>query len=98
MSDTAITTTTTVIVGEFPLNGRDLVRAELSTFNGRQVVGLRKWYRPEEGDPRPTSKGLTVAIHHLPKLAALASEALARARADGLIEPEGGEAEPPCQG
>ena len=85
-----------VIVGAFDLNASDVVRVELGSFNGRDVIGFRKWFRSADGSVRPTSKGLTVAVRHLPNLARLANEALARARADGLIEvsPEDREAQP----
>jgi hypothetical protein len=89
-----MTDTADIIVGEFPLNSRDIVRVSIGVFNGNPVIAARKWFRPsEDGEAKPTPKGLTIALRHLPMLAALTSAALDRARADGLIEPtqsEGG--------
>jgi len=74
---------------EFALNGREVIRAEISTFNGRQIFNIRRWYRAEDGSIRPTKKGLACAIRHLPALVALLADALARARTAGLLPNNG---------
>jgi Transcriptional Coactivator p15 (PC4) len=74
---------------EFALNGREVIRAEISSFNGRQIFNVRRWCRAEDGSIRPTPKGLACAIRHLPALAALLADALARARTSGLLPNDG---------
>jgi hypothetical protein len=69
---------------EFALNGREVIRAEISASNARQIFNVRRWYRAEEGSIRPTKKGLACAVRHLPAEAALLADALARARSSGL--------------
>src|SRR5271156_2000097 len=69
---------------EFALNSREVIRAEIDEFNGRTIKNLRRWFRANDGRMRPTPKGLACAIRHLPALADLISEALLRARENGL--------------
>ena len=85
---TGATTAAPIAVGQFQLNGKDTIRAELGDFNGTTVANFRKWF-DDDGTAKPTRKGIAFAVRHLPAFAALVNDALARARADGLIE-EGG--------
>jgi Transcriptional Coactivator p15 (PC4) len=63
-------------VQEFPLNAKDSVVIALSEYNGRKTIDCRKYYRSDEGELRPTPKGLTIAVTHLPALAAAIAMAL----------------------
>jgi hypothetical protein len=69
---------------EFALNGREVIRAEVTAFNGRQIFNVRRWYRAQGGSIRPTPKGLAYAIRHLAAEAALLADTLAQARSSGL--------------
>ena len=69
---------------EFALNGREVTRAEVSAFNGRQIFNVRRWYRAQGGSIRPTLKGFACAIRHLEAAAALLADAPAPARSSGL--------------
>ena len=69
---------------EFALTGREVIRAEISAFNGRQIFNVRRWYRAQGGSIRPT-KGLAWAIRHQPAGAALFADAPAWARSSGLM-------------
>jgi hypothetical protein len=71
---------------EFRLNAREVIRAEVSEFNGRQIFNIRRWFRADDGSMRPTAKGLACAVRHLPSLATLVEGALAQARAAGLLD------------
>jgi len=81
-------TSALVVIGEETLNSRDVLRVALDEFEGRRVVDVRKFYKRQDDELRPTKKGLTVAIERLPALAALITTALDRARADGLLPAE----------
>ncbi len=41
--------------------GEDVVRVSLSEFKGRQYVNVRIYYMNEEGEWRPTRKGITLS-------------------------------------
>jgi hypothetical protein len=64
---------------EFAMIGREMICAEISTFNVWQIFNVRRWYRAEDSTIRPTPKGLACAIH-LAAEAALLADTLARAR------------------
>jgi Transcriptional Coactivator p15 (PC4) len=74
-----------VVIGEQPLNSRDVLRVAFDEYEGRRVIDARKFYKKEDGSLAPTRKGLTLSIDRLPALAELITAALARARADGLL-------------
>jgi transcriptional coactivator p15 (PC4) len=77
-----------VICGEWLRNGHDVIRVTLDTFNGREIIDLRVWFRDSAGDWRPSRSGLTLGIRPLPTLVAALTEANARARILGLVAPD----------
>lgn len=70
------------IIATLPKSASEVVKVELTEFNGHDLVGVRVWTK-DTG--RPTQKGVTVAIAMLPLLTAALVEAEAKARAVGLI-------------
>ena len=56
--------------------------APTEAYVTRRSPELMAWLRDEL---RPTPKGLTVAIYHLPEIARLASDAVQRAIVDGFL-------------
>jgi hypothetical protein len=56
------------IVYAFPKNTREEVRATLGEFGGFAVASLRVWVDRHGGAFRPTTKGLTLRVGHLPEL------------------------------
>lgn len=52
--------------------GEDLVRVSLTEFKGRQYVEIRTYYMADDGEWKPTRKGITLA----PDLMKQVSEAL----------------------
>jgi Transcriptional Coactivator p15 (PC4) len=74
-----------LVIGEETLNSRDTLRVAFDEFEGRRVIDIRKFYRRQDDELRPTKKGLTLAVERLPVLVALLSAALDRAQADGLL-------------
>lgn len=73
------------VAGEWPRNQREVLRVTLDTFNGRDVVDLRAWYRDGLGILRPTRSGLTPGVRHVRPLAAALNAALAEAERRGLV-------------
>ena len=41
--------------------GEDLVRVSLTEFKGRQYVEIRTYYMADDGEWKPTRKGITLA-------------------------------------
>lgn len=76
-----------IVIAEWPRNYRELVRVALGRFHDRFTVEIRTWWRDADGVFKPSRAGLTLAIKHLPKLAAAINKALQRAEVLGLTEP-----------
>ncbi len=58
--------------------GEDLVRVSLTEFKGRQYVEIRTYYMADDGEWKPTRKGITLA----PDLMKQVSDALNSALED----------------
>lgn len=72
------------IIRDIPKNGRETIRVELVEFEGTQLVAARVWY--VDGDElRPTRKGLSLAIKHLPALVQALQQAERNAREAGIL-------------
>ncbi len=46
------------IIAEFQKNSREIIRIRLSEYRGRELIDIRTWYTGEDGDWRPSSKGV----------------------------------------
>lgn len=78
------------VVSEWQKNGRELVRITLSEYQGRVIIDCRQWYLDKSGELKPSPKGLSLAIAHLPALASGLAAALDLARKNGKL-PESGD-------
>jgi hypothetical protein len=67
------------------------VRVDLSEYKGHPLINVRIWQTGADGIDRPTTKGIAMAVHKLPKLARALAKAETKARELGLIGDEGGE-------
>lgn len=47
------------IIQDMPRNNGDIVRIEFSEFKGQTRFNIRVWYQDEEGQYRPTKKGVS---------------------------------------
>jgi hypothetical protein len=76
-----------VVVSEFPANRHgESVRVEIRHFSGRHIIDLRRYFtNPKTGQIVPSKKGMAIAIHKLPELAAAIDKACATAIDLGLI-------------
>jgi hypothetical protein len=75
-----------LVIAEWPRNDRELVRISLGWFKSSFTIDLRTWWRDSNGILKPRRDGLTLAVKHLPKLAAGFDKALQRAKTLGLLE------------
>jgi Transcriptional Coactivator p15 (PC4) len=71
--------------GEHKINQREAVRIEISDYRGQLIFDLRRCFYPDGESPRPTKRGVALALRHLPGVAALVNQALRQARALGLL-------------
>ena len=79
-----------IVVDRFFKNRRkDVIVVSLSTYEGKNIVDVRQHFHNEQGQMKPTGKGVAMVVARLPDLAAAVTKALTKARELGLIEPEG---------
>lgn len=60
------------VLAELEKNMSEVLRVSLGEYNGRQVVDLRCWTRP---DGKPTKKGVTFGVGLLPQVISALLEA-----------------------
>ena len=78
-----------ITVAEFWANRRGVaVRVQLYQFEGIPCIDLRRYYTANDGKLRATPKGIALAVHKLPALAAAIAKAERKARELGLIKGE----------
>lgn len=71
-------------VGSFQISTREVVRADLRTKNGRELLDIRL-STFSGGMAFPTTSGLTVPVEKIPELIELAQSALKRVRKRGML-------------
>jgi hypothetical protein len=73
------------IISEWTINARERMRVRLDTYQGRDVIDLRRWFSTGGDEYRP-GRGLTISVRHLPDLANAMQRALADAIKIGLLD------------
>jgi len=56
--------------------GEDLVKVSLTEFKGKQYVEVRTYYMADDGEWKPTRKGITLSPDLMKKVNSALSEAL----------------------
>ena len=84
-----------IVIGEIPKNNREDIRVTLSNFKGHDLVGARIWFKSKDGEPRPSSKGITVNVKVLPELIGLLEQAEKKAIELGVLEQDDAQPPPP---
>src|ERR1700744_1346264 len=80
-----------LIVAEWPINRRDdSLRVSLENYQTSRLINIRKWYVDDDGQQRPTKRGIALSLAQLPRLAAALNEALRIATERGLIDSNSG--------
>ena len=72
-------------VREWPLNKRYLIRVQLTTYTGRDVIDIRVWWRDTKGNCGPTKRGVMVDVAHIFQMARALKRARRAARKPELI-------------
>lgn len=75
-----------IIVAEWRRDDNEVIRVSFDRFNGRKVIDVRAWWRDSDDKWKPGRGGLTLAIKHLPDLAAGLAKALSIAEELKLLE------------
>jgi Transcriptional Coactivator p15 (PC4) len=76
-------------VSQWEKNSREAFRVSLTEYKGKALVDCRIFYLGDDGEYKPSPKGISATLNHLPALADGICKALAIARHQGLVE--GGE-------
>jgi hypothetical protein len=84
-----------IVIGEIPKNNREDIRVTLSNFKGHDLVGARIWFKSKDGEPRPSSKGITVNVKVLPELIGLLEQAEKKAIELGVLGADDAQPPPP---
>lgn len=84
-----------IVIGEIPKNNREDIRVTLSNFKGHDLVGARIWFKSKDGEPRPSSKGITVNVKVLPELIGLLEQAEKKAVELGVLTQDDAQPPPP---
>lgn len=53
-----------------PKNSREEIRVSMDEYQGHQLVSLRVWFEADDGEMRPSKKGLAFRVDLLPQVAA----------------------------
>jgi transcriptional coactivator p15 (PC4) len=75
-----------VVIAEWRLNRGERLRVSIEEFKGSRLISIRKWFTTNGGELRPTSRGISMAVRHLPQLTAAVEDALTFASERGLVE------------
>ncbi|MCK1540651.1 transcriptional coactivator p15/PC4 family protein [Bradyrhizobium sp. 160] len=76
-----------VVVDQFWANRRhDAIITELSTYQGHNLINVRKHAMHRDGKLKPTPKGIAIKVTRLPDLAKAINKALAKAQELGLLD------------
>ncbi|WAC06343.1 MAG: transcriptional coactivator p15/PC4 family protein [Thermodesulfobacteriota bacterium] len=59
----------TEVIASFEKNSFEEVRISLTNFKGKDLIDLRVYYRPDDGEEmRPTKKGITISLEKFSEL------------------------------
>jgi len=57
------------VIASIEKNSMEEVRVSLTEFKGKELIDLRVYYQPEDGEEkRPTKKGITISPEKFPEL------------------------------
>lgn len=76
------------VIASWRRNARETIQVAIDRFQDIDTIDLRTWYTDPDGRLKPTRSGLTLALNHLPRIAAVLALALDVARERGLLPKE----------
>jgi hypothetical protein len=54
------------LIAQFEKNATEVVRVSLTEYRGRKLVDMRVYYSDDEGQYRPTKKGVSLSLDAYP--------------------------------
>lgn len=69
-----------------PKNAREEIRVELAEYNGADILNSRVWFKADDGEYRPSRKGVAFSIAALPAYLAAIEAAHAEAVRRGHLQ------------
>lgn len=72
------------IIASWTIDGRNLWRVTLDTYQGQPVFHIREWYPAGGGEYRPGPKGLTMGTRQIGRLLDASSALKAEADRQGI--------------
>lgn len=55
------------LIAQFEKNATEVVRVSITEFRGRKLIDLRVYYTDDEGEYRPTRKGISISVDGYPE-------------------------------
>jgi hypothetical protein len=56
------------IIADIEKNSREIIRVEVTEYQGRELINLRIWYHHFDGEYKPTQKGVALDISKFAEL------------------------------
>ncbi|RMF94368.1 MAG: transcriptional coactivator p15 [Nitrospinota bacterium] len=75
------------LVAKFEKNAAEQIYVSLREYRGHQLIDVRTYYQTEEGEWRPTKKGVSISVDLFPELKQAIVNLEKRLRERELIEP-----------
>lgn len=74
------------MVTEIQKNSREVLRVQLQTFKGHELVSVRVWYKERDDEAmKPGKNGLTIRVEKLPELHEAIGKAIEAAKREGTL-------------
>lgn len=73
------------LVGSLAKNKREEIRLTVSNYKGFDLVGVRVWFKAQDGGMRPSKEGFNFRVELLPEFSGLVAKAMEVASAKGLL-------------
>lgn len=70
------TATERIVVGQITKNARETIKVSVEEWHGRRIVNARVYFRAEDGEMRPSRKGLAISVDRLPELVEVLTRAM----------------------
>jgi len=73
------------VIDSFRRTPTEEVRATLRTYRGRRYMDVRVYYLDDEGEFRPTKKGVNLSVEYVPELTAMIGKLVKAAAEEGPV-------------
>jgi transcriptional coactivator p15 (PC4) len=74
-----------IAVAEWGKGNGDVIRVELTSYRGHDMISIRTWRLGPGGEDQPLKNGINLTVKHLPKLVKALRRARKKATEAGLL-------------